>query len=382
MRSYVLLSLILISFVSFSQRKKKSSGVPEATPSQQRWQGYQQRLALEKNSLVKNIPFRNVGPTVMSGRVVDLEVDPLDPTHFYVAYASGSLWETVNNGTSFTPIFDNEIVMTIGDIAVDWDNNAIYVGSGENNSSRSSYSGYGMFKSTNNGETWEHLGLPETHHIGRILVHPTDPNTIWVAALGHLYSENPERGIYKTTDGGKTWNKTLFVNNRTGIVDLIMHSSNPDLLIAAAWEKDRKAWNFTEAGEGTAIYRSEDGGNTWTEIDDNSGFPDTKGTGRVGLAFAPSDPTIVYAILDNQDRREKEGEEDSEELTKEQLRTMTNESFLALENKAINGFLDSNGFPREYNAVDIKKDVETGKVKPLDLVIYTEDANSLLLIPQ
>ncbi|MEQ6167378.1 glycosyl hydrolase [Ekhidna sp. MALMAid0563] len=373
---YLLLFLSLV-IVLPAQRKKKSNDVPPATLAKERWEGYQQRLQLEQSSLVKNLPFRNVGPTVMSGRVVDLDVNPADPSHFYVAYASGSLWETNNNGTSFEPIFDNQIVMTIGDIAVDWENDVIYVGSGENNSSRSSYSGYGIFKSTDNGESWENIGLTETHHIGRILIHPENPNIIWVAALGHLYSENPERGIYKSTDGGKTWNKTLFVSNRTGIVELIMHPNNPDLLIAGAWEKDRKAWNFTEAGPGTAIYRSEDGGDTWNKIADDSGFPDTDGTGRIGLAFAPSDQNIVYAILDNQDRRPKEDDED-EGLTKDELRNMSNQQFLALENKDINQFLDDNGFPREYNAVDIKKDVEAGKVKPVDLVIYTEDANSLL----
>lgn len=374
---HLILILITLSTSVIAQNKKKETN-PSATSATERWDGYQKRLALEKNSLVKNVPFRNVGPTVMSGRVVDLAVDPNDPSHFYVAYASGSLWETKNNGTSFEPLFDNQIVMTIGDIAVDWNNNIIYVGSGENNSSRSSYSGYGVFKSANNGETWEHIGLEETHHTGRIILHPSDANTLWVATLGHLYSENPERGVYKTTDGGKTWNKTLFVNNRTGIVDLVMHPSNPNILIAAAWEKDRKAWDFTEAGNGTAIYRSEDGGTTWKEIADDSGFPDTNGTGRVGLAIAPSNPDIVYAILDNQDRREKDGDKEQATVTKDKLRTMSNEMFMALENKDINQFLDDNGFPREYNAVDIKKDVEAGKVKPLDLVVYTEDANSLL----
>ncbi|WP_420316185.1 VPS10 domain-containing protein [Ekhidna sp.] len=377
MRIIYLLLLLSITIILPAQRKKKSTDVPSATPASERWEGYQNRLKLEKNSLVKNVPFKNVGPTVMSGRVVDLAVHPSDPSHFYVAYASGSLWETKNNGTSFEPIFDNQIVMTIGDIAVDWSNNILYVGSGENNSSRSSYSGYGIFKSSDNGEGWKNVGLTETHHISRILIDPNDPETLWVAALGHLYSENAERGVYKSTDGGETWSKTLFVNNRTGIVDLIMHPDNPNTLIAAAWEKDRKAWNFEEAGPGTAIYRSEDGGDTWNEISDDSGFPDTNGTGRIGLSFAPSDQNIVYAILDNQDRRPKEEDED-EGLTKDEIRVMSNQQFLALENKAINKFLDDNGFPREYNAVDIKKDVEKGKVKPVDLVIYTEDANSLL----
>lgn len=374
---YLLLFMSLVIIVP-AQRKKKGADVPPATSAEERWKGYLQRLSLEENSLVKNVPFKNVGPTVMSGRVVDLEVNPADPSHFYVAYASGSLWETKNNGTSFESIFDNQIVMTIGDIVVDWENGILYVGSGENNSSRSSYAGYGIFKSSDNGEIWENLGLTETHHIGRILLHPEDPNTLWVGALGHLYSENSERGVYKSTNGGQTWEKTLFISNRTGIVDMIIHPDNPNVLIAAAWEKDRKAWNFEEAGAGTAIYRSEDGGNTWNEIADDSGFPDTKGTGRIGLAFAPSDPNIVYAILDNQDRREKDDNSEDEGLTKDQLRTMTNQQFLGLENSAINSFLDNNGFPRNYNAVDIKKDVEAGKVKPIDLVIYTEDANSLL----
>lgn len=374
----IALLLLVLSFASYSQRNKKSNDTPSSTPAAQRWQGFELRKQIEQASLVKNVPFRNVGPTVMSGRVVDLEVDPADPSHFYVAYASGSLWETTNNGTSFTPIFDNQIVMTIGDIAIDWSSNTIYVGSGENNSSRSSYAGYGVFKSTDNGKNWTHLGLEETHHTGRILLHPTDPNTLWVAALGHLYSENPERGVYKSTDGGKSWSKTLFVNSRTGIIDLAIHPTDPNLLLAAAWEKDRKAWDFTEAGPGTTIYRSEDGGTTWSEIADDSGFPDTNGTGRIGLSFAPSNGNIVYAILDNQDRREKEDDEQSSSLTKDKLRGMSKEQFLTLENKDINQFLDDNGFPREYNAVDIKKDVQNGKVKPVDLVIYLEDANSLL----
>ncbi len=347
------------------------------TSAEQRWEGYQQRLELEKNSLVSNLSFRNVGPTIMGGRVVDLEVDPDDPMHFYVAYASGSLWETTNSGTSFTPLFDNQMVMTIGDIAVDWINDIIYVGTGENNSSRSSYSGYGVFRSNNNGKTWKHIGLEETHHIGRMVLHPTNSGTIWVAALGHLYSENAERGIYKSTDGGDTWKKTLFINDRTGVVDLVIHPEKPNLLIAAAWEKDRKAWNFEESGAGTALYRSEDAGDSWKEIANDSGFPDTKGSGRIGLSFAPSNPNIVYAILDNQDRREKKVNEEKA-LSKTLLQDMNKVDFLELENKEINAFLDEYKFPSKYNAVDIKEDIRKDVLMPQDLVSYIEDANSLL----
>ncbi|NRA50721.1 MAG: glycosyl hydrolase, partial [Phaeodactylibacter sp.] len=197
------------------------------TSADSRLEGYQQRLALRKNSIANTIPFRTVGPTVMSGRVTDIEVWEKDPTHFYVAYASGGLWKTENNGLSFTPLFDREAVMTIGDIAVDWETGTIWVGTGEVNSSRSSYAGTGIYKSTDKGETWSHMGLPETHHIGRIIIHPEDPNTVWVAALGHLYSSNPERGLYKTTNGGKTWERTLYVGPETGVVDLVIDPINP-----------------------------------------------------------------------------------------------------------------------------------------------------------
>ncbi|CAD5250577.1 MULTISPECIES: sialidase family protein [unclassified Imperialibacter] len=379
----ITLSLTLfLALPALAQRKKAAPAeiVPKATLAAERWQGYQQRLALQQNSLVKNIPFRNVGPTVMSGRVDDIEVDPSDPTHFYVAYASGGLWETKNNGISFTPMFQNEIVMSIGDIAVDWGTGTIYVGSGENNSSRSSYSGYGIFKSTDNGKTWIHLGLEESHHIGRIVLHPTNPNTFWVAALGHLYSDNAERGVYKTTDGGKTYTKTLFSNDKSGAIELAKDPSNADILYAALWQKDRKAWNFDGAGEGSGLYKSTDGGSNWTKINtEASGFPTTKGVGRIGLEVSVSNPSIVYAMLDNQDFRDKKEKKDEEEkVTKDLLRSISKADFLALNNKDINAYLDANRFPQKYNAPDIKKDVEAGKVKPLDLVEYTEDANSLL----
>ncbi len=372
-----LLAFLLVS-TSITAQKKKKVSTPTATSASSRWDGYLQRKQLIDNSLVKNVPFRNIGPTVMSGRVVDLEIDPKDPTHFYVAYASGGLWETKNEGTSFTPIFDNEIVMTIGDIDVDWNTGAIYVGTGENNSSRSSYSGYGIFKSADNGKTWEHLGLEETHHIGRVIVHPTNSNIIWVASLGHLYSTNTERGVYKTIDGGKTWKKTLYVDEMSGIVEMVINPGNPNELLAAAWQKDRKAWDFVEAGNGSGIYKSTDGGETWKNVSEgDSGFPDTEGMGRVGLAYAPSNPSIVYAVLDNQDRREEE-EKETYSITRELLRSSTMDAFLALADTDLNEFLDREGFPADYNAVDIKSDVKSGKVKPIDLVTYLEDSNSML----
>ena len=181
------------------------------TPAAERLKGMEKRQALEKASTLNGVAFRSIGPTVMSGRVADLDVNPDDPTEFYVAYASGGVWHTTNNGLSFTPIFDSVDILTIGDIAVNWKDRTIWVGTGEVNSSRSSYAGTGMYKSSDNGKTWRHIGLPESHHIGKVQLHPTDANIAWVAVLGHLYSANKERGVYKTTDGGQTW--ALMVDN-------------------------------------------------------------------------------------------------------------------------------------------------------------------------
>lgn len=348
-----------------------------ATSSEERSKSYQERLDAANESIAAGISMTNIGPTIMSGRVTDLDVNNDAPHHYYVAYASGGLWVTENGGASFKPLFDYESVMTIGDIAVDWKNNIIWLGSGESNSSRSSYSGNGMYRSTDGGKTWEHLGLDETHHIGRVVIHPNNPDIVWVAALGHLYSPNTERGVYKTTDGGKTWEKVLFVSNDAGAVDLVLDPTNPDILYAGMWERERKAWNFKGSGKGSGIYKSTDGGETWTlKTTGDNGFPNDEGVGRIGLAISHQNPFKIYALIDNQNRREPE--KDEYVVTKNILRTMTKADFHNLKDKDINDFLDRNYFPRKYNAVDIKNDVRADKVKPLDLVSYLEDANSLL----
>ena len=200
------------------------------TPAAERLTVVQQRKALASQSILNQVPFRNVGPSIMSGRVVDLEVNPTDPTEFYVAYASGGLWHTINNGQSFDPIFDSTDIMTIGDIAVNWKTRAIWVGTGEVNSSRSSYAGMGIYRSGNNGKTWDYLGLPESHHIGKIVLHPTNDQIAWVAALGHLYSPNKERGVYKTTDGGQQWRQVLYQSaaySSSGFCGLMSISTAP-----------------------------------------------------------------------------------------------------------------------------------------------------------
>ena len=374
-----LIILLLLSNSVLSQKKNKKNIYPHSTSAEQRLKGYNDRLNLNSKSIVKNISFRNIGPTVMSGRVVDLDINPDDPSHFYVAYASGGLWETKNHGNSFVSLFDNQMVMTIGDIKVDWQNDIIYVGSGENNSSRSSYSGNGIYKSVDNGKSWDNIGLQESHHIGRIIIHPQNPDIIWVASLGHLYSSSNERGIYKSLDGGLTWTNKLYVNDYTGAIDLVIDENNPEILYASMWEKDRKAWNFDGSGIGSGIYKSIDGGENWVEISGGeSGFPDTEGTGRIGLDISRSNPNILFAILDNQDRREGSNNAENDDLTKDDLRSISTSDFLKIEDKKIRDFLRNNRFPTEYSVDKIKTMVTNGDISPYSLVEYLEDSNSLL----
>lgn len=376
--------ILFIWFANSAMAQLPMYSTPQPTDAQVRMEGYEQRKALIKKSIVNAIQFRNLGPSVMSGRVTDIAVNPADPTEFYVAYASGGLWHTTSNGSRFTPIFDQEAVMTIGDIAVNWQTRTIWVGTGENNSSRSSYSGVGMYRSNNNGKTWQHLGLAETHHIGRIALHPTDSNTVWVAALGHLYSKNTERGIFKTTDGGKSWQHTQSLGNNTGAIDLIIDAQNPNTLYAATWERSRRAWDFVESGEGSAIYKSTDGGDNWSKITgEQSGFPSDAGVGRIGITqYQKEGKNILYAILDNQNRRpQDEGSgagSGAKELTKEDFKNMPKEDFLKIDEKQLHKFLENNGFPKKYSAQKVMQMVKTDQIKPTALVEYLEDANRLL----
>ena len=346
----------------------------------ERLNGMQKRKLLQDSSLLKDIKFRNVGPSIMSGRVVDVDVNPADPTEFYVAYASGGLWYTTNNGQSLVPIFDKENAFGIGDIAVNWSAKTIWVGTGEANSSRSSYSGLGVYKSTDNGKNWEYLGLPESHHIGKINLHPTDNNIAWVAVLGHLYSANKERGIYKTTDGGKTWKQTLYVDDNTGAVDMDINPKNPDELYASMWYRTRRAWNFEEGGKTSGIYKSTDGGNTWKlATAAGSGFPTGNGLGRIGVAVFAANPNIIYATLDNQDHRPDTAKKkvDTNYVLKD-FKDLTKENFLNLSDNKLDSFLANNNFPEKYKAASVKELVKNDKVKPTAVYDYLFDANAAL----
>ena len=331
------------------------------------------------NSLVKNIPFSSIGPTVMSGRVVDIDVNPKEPTEFYVAYASGGLWYTNNNGTTFLPVMDNSATQNIGDIAIDWDYGTIWVGTGENNASRSSYAGIGLLKSNDKGKSWKNMGLLDSHHIGRIVINPNNPRELLVGVTGHLYTNNDERGVYKTSDGGSTWVKTLYINDATGIIDLAFVPGNFNIVYAAAWEKDRKAWDFKGNGGSSGIFKSIDGGSSWTKISGgNSGFPSGENVGRIGLTVF--DKNTLYAVLDSQFPKTKKDidSDESDGLTKGEFKSMTVDTFLKLDNKELDRYLKRNGFQEKYKAENVKQLIQSGTAKPQDLASYLENANSLL----
>ena len=335
-----------------------------STSAEDRMKAVQQRKDLEKRSVLNDISFRNIGPVTMSGRVCDIEANPDDPTEFYVAYASGGLWYTKNNGLSFKPIFDSVDIISIGDIAVNWKTKTIWVGTGEVNSSRSSYAGIGVYKSSDGGKTWEYLGLPDSQHIGKVQLHPTDNNTAWVAVLGHLYSPNKERGIYKTTDGGKTWKKTLYIDDNTGAVEMDINPQNPNELYAAAWYKTRSAWNFEEAGKTSGIYKSTDGGDNWKLISgEGSGFPTGDKLGRIGLCVYPKNPQIVYAVLDNQNNKPDTARRDSATFRTTDFKDLTKEQFAQLDSKKLDSFLRSNRIYPRYTAAILKEGVATNKYK-------------------
>ncbi len=252
--------------------------------------------------LLRPLPLRFIGPGNTSGRITSLAVPAGDDGKtIYAGTAGGGVWKTVNRGTTWRPLWNDQTFGSIGDVAVaPSDPDVVWVGTGERNSLRSQGWGDGVYRSTDAGRTWSRVGLEDTREIGRIAVHPRDPGTAYVAAMGHLWGTNPERGVYKTTDAGNTWQKVLFVNDTTGFVDLKMDPSNPEVLYAAGWHRIRWGGGRMEgAGEGSGIYKTADGGRTWTELTDPAranGLP-SRNLGRIGLAVAPSDPSIVYAVI-------------------------------------------------------------------------------------
>ncbi len=273
------------------------------TSATQRLEAFETHSAMARGSLFGTLPWQFLGPTNVSGRVTDVAVvEPRGLSYtMYAAGASGGVWKTDNEGVTWTPVFDQHVTTSIGDLALAPSNQDIlWVGTGEANIFRSSHAGAGIWKTEDAGETWRHMGLTETHTIARIIVHPTDPNTVWVAASGREWTDNPERGVYKTTDGGETWNKVLYIDERTGAIDLVIHPDDPGTLYAATWQRVREKWNDPRNEpeyDGSSIYKSTDGGENWTPM--NDGLPEARFRGRIGIDISRSNPETLYAFVDN-----------------------------------------------------------------------------------
>ncbi len=244
------------------------------------------------------LEWRSIGPANMGGRTADVEGVPGNPNIVYVGTASGGVWKTINGGVTWKPIFERQGTISVGDIALQPGNpDVVWVGTGEANPRNSVSFGDGVYKSTDGGKTWNHIGLKDTRHISRVLIHPTNPDTAYVGALGHAFGPNDERGVFMTTDSGKTWAKTLFIDNEHGISDLEIDQSNPNILYAAVWRFERKPWTFVSGSEKGGVYKSIDGGRTWNKL--TNGLP--KLMGRIGVKAAPSNPNVVYVIAETKE---------------------------------------------------------------------------------
>jgi len=376
MRTTLVLTLILAFLGSFPLHAQQIN-IP-ATSSEARARSFQHRQQMRQNSIFKEYPVRNAGPVITGGRVTDVAVQTDQPRIFYVGFASGGVFKTENSGNTMKPIFDHAGgTLTIGDIAISKaDKNILWVGTGEKNSSRSSYAGAGVYKSMDGGKTWQFMGLRGSQHIGKIVTHPTNPDIAWVASMGPLYSMNDVRGVYKTTDGGQSWEKTLIPPDSTGVIDLVIDPQNPNKLWATTWQRYRQAWDFKEAGPGSAIYASTDGGETWHKS--MKGFPKGHYIGRIGIDVSQSNPNILYAFLDNQKETKTRKEKKKDELTQADFLKMSRDDFLKLDNDKLNKFLHSNRFPKKYTAESVKQDVQQGKYDPKALADYLGDANESL----
>jgi photosystem II stability/assembly factor-like uncharacterized protein len=242
------------------------------------------------------LELRNIGPAAVGGRIVDVAVDPHAPNTWYVATASSGVWKTTNAGTTWSSIFEGQGSFSAGSITVDPRNPlVVWVGTGENNSQRSAAYGDGVYKSTNGGKSWENVGLKKSEHIGKIMIDPRDSNTVWVAAQGPLWASGGDRGLYKTTDGGKTWKQSLAISENTGVTDVVLDPRNPDVVYAAAYQRRRHIWTLIDGGPEGGIHKSTDGGATWKKL--SAGLPPGD-LGRIGLAIAPTHPDVVYAIVE------------------------------------------------------------------------------------
>ncbi len=284
MNRIVVIFLLLAATAGMAQKKSTKPAVAETKP------------VLWKEDIFSNLKFRSIGPAFMAGRIADIAIHPQDPNTWLVAVGSGGVWKTQNSGTTWTPVFDNQTAYSIGCVTYDALNpNIVWVGTGENVGGRHVGFGDGVYKSTDGGNSFTNVGLKASEHISKIVVHPGNSDVVWVVAQGPLWSKGGERGIYKSTDGGKTWKRTLGDDEWVGATDLALDPRNPDIMYAATWQRHRSAAAYLGGGPGSGIHKSTDGGNTWTPL--KAGLP-TSNMGKIGLAISPQQPDVIYAAIE------------------------------------------------------------------------------------
>ena len=282
-------AFLIVVLLSFSSTGVAQQATPSPTP-----EGRPEDASIESKSF-ERLEWRSIGPANMGGRIADVEGVPGDPNTVYVGTASGGLFKTTNGGVRWTPLFERQGTLSIGDIALEPENpDVVWLGAGESNVRNSVSFGDGVYKSTDGGKTWQHMGLRNSERVSRILVHPRDPNTVYVGALGRAFGPNEERGVFMTTDGGRTWTKTLYLDAEHGVADMDIDPRNPNVLYAAMWKFRRTPWSHTSGSERGGVFKSTDGGRTWKKLE--GGLP--KLVGRIGVKVAPSNPSVVYAMTE------------------------------------------------------------------------------------
>lgn len=363
------------SYDKAAEREKFHSKLVRGTPAAEVQASFRKRLNMESDSVFGNILWRNVGPEVQSGRVMMICSPESNPKQIFVAFATGGLYRSDDEGQTWESLWDNQPSFGIGDIYVSKDGKTIYLGTGEANNQRTSYAGTGMYKSVDGGKTWKSIGLPESHHISRITVDPKNEKVLWVGVMGHLYSQNSERGIYKSTDGGESWNHVLKRDEFTGGNEVAIHPKNGNVAIASLYQRDRRAWNFLEAGPGSGSFRTEDGGKTWKPI---GTLPSGEKCGRTGFAWSPSDANIVYAFIENAGKNEDWLLDDervaSGRLTPRRFYQLTEETFLEVEKEPLETFWKANA-PADYKLDDVQAAIKAKKTTMKEVRAKLESKN-------
>ena len=313
--SVFILAVLLLSLMGSADGPKspvKGLKKIESTDPALRLKWFEEHAALKGRTPFKSLSWRFIGPDTISGRCTDVAVPKGSKFTFYVGAATSGIWKTENAGVTWQPLMDEAATQSIGDIAIsDSHPEIIWVGTGEANIFRASTAGAGVYKSSDGGKTWAHMGLAATQTIGRIVIHPSNPDVVYVAASGHEWTYNPDRGVFKTSDGGKTWQKVLYASDKTGAIDLAMDPKDSEVLYASLWNRIRRRWSDPAPGGEDGLFKSTDGGKSWKPL--TAGLPDTAYTGRIGIDIARGNPNVLYAFVDNHTpgREPRQGELDS-----------------------------------------------------------------------